>query len=977
MDNVISFCNHSGFWASKRLSDWRLMPKLQILLVDDHKPVRAAIRSLLGVRSDWIVCGEAADGLDAVEKVRWLRPDVVLMDISMPRMDGVEATRIIRREWPETNVIIISQNDPALVSRQAAGLGAHGFVAKADLSRELIPAIDKIGVGEKSRVTMTSIPEEPAMERSDSASEKQFRHALDALPAAVYITDAEGRLTYFNAAAINFSGRIPEIGSDSWCVSWKLFRPDGTPLPHDQSAMAVTLKEGRAVYGEEAIAERPDGTRRWFEPFPTPLRDAEGKIVGGINMLIDITERKRHEQTSSLLAAIVGSSDDAIVSKNLNGIITSWNQSAERIFGYSAAEAIGKHITLIIPPDRQEEEVEILARLRRGERTDHFDTVRRRKDGSLVDVSLTISPVRDDTGTIVGASKVARHITERKRAERTVGLLASIVDFSDDAIVSKTLEGTITSWNRSAERLFGYSAAEAIGQHITLIIPSDRLEEEKEIIAKLKRGEKVDHFDTVRRRKDGSLLNLSLTISPVRDGSGRIIGASKVARDISERMRSEHALAHAAREQRALFHLADGLHRAQALEEVYECAMSAICEAVECDRTAILLADAQGIMRFVAWHGLSDHYRKEVEGHSPWKAEDRNPQIVSLGSVEAGTVGADLEKIVRAEGIGALAFIPLVSQNKLVGKFMTYYPTAHFFTSKELDLCTTIARQLSFAIERKKAEQELRSSEERFRVLSKSLDAQVRTRTKELEQRNTELLRQSGYVRNLSRRLLKAQDEERRHIARELHDSAGQTLTVLGMNFVQLIEKARMLDPKLAELAQASEQMVQQLHQEIRTTSYLLHPPLLDENGLASALAWYTQGLSGRGSASIHLEIGEDFGRIPTEMELVVFRLVQECLTNIHRHANAKNATIRLWRQVDRVSVEIEDDGRGMSAQKLAEVQSVGSGVGIRGMRERVRQLQGEMEIGSDPSGTKVRANIPIPDSATEAKADSPQETAA
>jgi signal transduction histidine kinase len=192
-----------------------------------------------------------------------------------------------------------------------------------------------------------------------------------------------------------------------------------------------------------------------------------------------------------------------------------------------------------------------------------------------------------------------------------------------------------------------------------------------------------------------------------------------------------------------------------------------------------------------------------------------------------------------------------------------------------------------------------------------------------------------------------------------------------------LLEKIKTLDPRIVELAQASEQMVQQLHREIRTTSYLLHPPLLDENGLASALALYRQGLSNRSRTGIHLEIAEDFGRIPMETELVAFRLVQECLTNVHRHAGADNVVIRVSRQADRVSVEVEDDGHGMSAQKLAEVQSGGSGVGIRGMRERVCQLQGDLEITSDSSGTRVRASIPIPDTAIEGISDGPQETAA
>jgi PAS domain S-box-containing protein len=132
-------------------------------------------------------------------------------------------------------------------------------------------------------------------------SERQVRELIDALPAAVYVTDAEGRITMFNQAAVEFSGRVPELGADSWCVSWKLYRADGTPLPHDQCPMAIALKEGRPVRGEEAIAERPDGTRIHFAPYPTPIRDETGKIIGAINMLVDITDRKRAEEQRQLL----------------------------------------------------------------------------------------------------------------------------------------------------------------------------------------------------------------------------------------------------------------------------------------------------------------------------------------------------------------------------------------------------------------------------------------------------------------------------------------------------------------------------------------------------------------------------------------------------------------------------------------------------------------------------------------------------
>jgi len=241
---------------------------------------------------------------------------------------------------------------------------------------------------------------------------------LEALPVAVYTTDAHGRITFYNRAAAELWGHHPEIGSSQWCGSWRLYWPDGRPLPRGECPMAVALKEGREVRGVEAIAERPDGTRVRFRPYPTPLRDPSGRLVGAINLLMDVTERHDSELESARLAAIVVSSDDAIISKTLDGRITSWNTGATRIFGYEASEMIGESILRIIPPELHGEERVILARLQRGERIDHYETVRVAKDGRRVDVSLTVSPLRDRSGKVVGASKVGRDITDRKRAEK-------------------------------------------------------------------------------------------------------------------------------------------------------------------------------------------------------------------------------------------------------------------------------------------------------------------------------------------------------------------------------------------------------------------------------------------------------------------------------------------------------------------------------------------------------------------------------
>jgi PAS domain S-box-containing protein len=249
------------------------------------------------------------------------------------------------------------------------------------------------------------------------------RNVLDVLPAAIYVIDAAGGITYYNEAAATFWGYRPELGKSRWCGSWKLFWPDGRPLPHDECFAALALKQGRPIHGMEAVAERPDGSRIAFISFPTPLYDSSGRLAGAVNMLVDITDRQRAEENAQRLASIIESSDDAIGSTDLNGLISSWNRGAERLFGYPAKEIIGKPCTILMPSERQDEASNILERIRSDESIGRYETVRQRKDGSLVEISLTVSPIRNTEGTVIGASVIAHDITELRRARAQERLL--------------------------------------------------------------------------------------------------------------------------------------------------------------------------------------------------------------------------------------------------------------------------------------------------------------------------------------------------------------------------------------------------------------------------------------------------------------------------------------------------------------------------------------------------------------------------
>jgi PAS domain S-box-containing protein len=373
--------------------------------------------------------------------------------------------------------------------------------------------------------------------------------------------------------------------------------------------------------------------------------------------------------------------------------------------------------------------------------------------------------------------------------------LASIVDSSDDLIISKSLDGMITSWNKAAERVMGYTAEEAVGKHITLIIPQERHSEEYGILERIKRGERVDHFETVRRRKDGSLVDLSLTISPVKDSTGRVVGASKIARDIS--------------------------------------------------------------------------------------------------------IAKTLERVSR-------------------------------------------------------------DNEERLRALAASLEDQVRARTAELMERSVAMEMQAEQLRALSTQLLASQDDERRRIARELHDSAGQIIAALGMSLAGVETHAK-FNPPLANALEDTQDLLRQLNREIRTTSYLLHPPLLDETGLPGALRWYIDGIKKRSGLEVELFVADDFDRLPADVELTLFRIVQESMTNIHRHSGSTRATIRLKREASSVQLEVQDYGKGMPPESAPTTGlRPRTGVGMMGMRERVRHIGGKLIVESSSKGTTVCVQLPL-----------------
>lgn len=841
------------------------MEPVRILIADDHEIVRRGIRSLFSLRPGWEICGEAVDGRDAVEKAKQLRPEVILLDISMPLLNGLEAARIIRKEVPDTKILMVSQHEAAHMGSKALEAGARGYVAKSDLSRELVAAVERLLNGHATRQAAETPAQPAAVEprlnpSASSESPASFLIGGGELGALMRSMDwSKTRLgppeTWPESLAISLNACLnsrfpiliwwgPELvmlyndayrqiigskhpaalgnpGRDCWSEIWTTIGP----------MLDAVLNRGESTWSDDLLLllQRHGYLEECYFTFSySPIRDRAGRIGGVFTPVKETTRQvigERRMRTlyelathaietrsekdawqsagealsrnlfdlpfsilcesagpACRLSPIAGAGIDlshplcALLSAPESPLTESINQA---LHSGKAVEASLEPLGLALPRgawDVAPEKALLLPILPSGQE---------QASGLLF---AAVSPRKQlDAGYRSFYEFIARQIASNLGDIRTFAIaqsqaetrsrLAALVECSDDAIVSKDLNGIITSWNSGAERIFGYTAEEAVGRSITLIIPDELREEENTILQRLRLGQRIDHFETVRVAKSGKRLAISLSVSPIIDATGKVVGASKIARDVTERKHAE-----------------------QALRDIQE---------------------------------------------------------------------------------------------------------------------------------------------------------QLETRVKE---RTADLQRAQDDLRALSRRLLQAQDDERRRIARELHDTAGQVLAALNMNLIPLEKQMREKEPSLAKPLAECVDLVNELSADLRTISHLLHPPLLDEAGLTSALRWFVEGFSARSKIAVDLQLPENLGRLNPEMEAVIFRMVQECLTNVHRHSGSAVASIRILRENGGIRLEVRDQGRG-----VANSTSIAGkpGVGIQGMRERVRQFGGTLTIAPGNPGTVVTAVLP------------------
>jgi PAS domain S-box-containing protein len=523
---------------------------------------------------------------------------------------------------------------------------------------------------------------------------------------AVIATDPDGRVRFLNAEAERLT---------DWSSAEALGQPlsavfrimnEQTRQPVENPLTHALLNGGVGGLANHTVLLAKNGRETPIHDSAAPIRRPDGSPSGVIFVFRDFTEKRSAQETTARLAAIVEFSGDAILTMDLNGVIQSWNAGAERLFGYPTEEVVGKPLTILFPKDRLNEEQDNLRRLRSGQPVERFETIRVAKDGRYIPVAVSISPIRDVGGTIIGASKIVHDITDLKASReellREKELLATILASIGDAVILTDPQGQVTFLNAVAERLTQWSSKEAAGRplaEVFQIIHGEGGTVAEDPIDKVLRLGTAAALanDTVLISKDGSETPIDHSAAPIGRGDGPLFGVVLVFHDFPERRRQEQR-------QQKLYGLVQAVNQARDMSDIYQTALDTMAGCLSANRASILILDPDGVTRFKAWIGLSEEYRRAVEGHSPWKADQLDPEPVCITDVSE--IEGELREVLQREGIHALSFIPITFKGKLLGKFMIDYQEPHRFTEDELRLSVTVAGQVGMAIQRQRTEEE-------------------------------------------------------------------------------------------------------------------------------------------------------------------------------------------------------------------------------------------------------------------------------
>ena len=549
------------------------------------------------------------------------------------------------------------------------------------------------------------------IEERSHESERRFREVTENIREVFWLSDRNKReILYVSPGFREIWGREPE----QLYQTPQLWLDTVHPEDRRRVAEAAQTKQVAGAYDEEYRIARPSGEIRWIRDRAFPVRSNSDEISRIAGVAEDITERKQAidslRESERRFQEILGNVHLASVMLDQNARITYCNEFMLQLSGWSREEVLGKNwFEVFIPPEQTDQISGVFsATLAESPSTWHYENEIVTRNGELRLIHWNNIVLRSPIGNVAGLASIGEDITERRQTEEMRARLAAIVESSDDAIVGKTLDGTITSWNAAAEKLFGYASKETLGRPIVMLIPPDRLAEEVEILARLRRGERIHHFETVRLRKDGSLVDVSLSISPILDARGQIVGASKIARDITERKRAELKIRHLNRVYAVLSGINALIVRVQDREELFREACHIAVEAGNFTLAWLGLVDHTAMrVRILAWHGADQEYISQIP-----------LELVNSGSAGRGLAGAavaagkavicnDMERDERVllkdesaqRGIRSTVYIPLLIGGAVVGVLALYSHEIGFFDEAEMRLLEELAGDIAFALD--------------------------------------------------------------------------------------------------------------------------------------------------------------------------------------------------------------------------------------------------------------------------------------
>jgi PAS domain S-box-containing protein len=635
--------------------------------------------------------------------------------------------------------------------------------------------------------------------------------------------------------------------------------------------------------------------KRWLSATYTPTRNRGGTVDGWVAVVLDITEKKREEGARFKHAAIVESSEDAIICKDLNAIITSWNAGAQRIFGYTEAEVVGQPITILIPPELLDEENTILEKLRAGGRVEHYETTRLKKSGERVEVSLVIGPIKNSSGGVVGFSKIARDITPRKQAEAALreseGRFRLVADTAPVLIWMSGTDKLCTYFNKSWLDFTGRSLEQELGNGWTEGVHPEDLPSCLRTYT-----QSFDHREKFKmqyrlRRHDGEyrwILDIGV---PRLNSDGSFAGYIGSLVDVTEHKLAEQALREL---NRSLETQAAVTQSREELLKIFVKNVPAGVAMLDRDMRYLQVSD-RWCQDYAATSSQllgNSHYELFPDIPSQWKELH---QRVLQGEV----LRADEDRWDREDG-------------------------STVWTRWEIRPWSTSAGDIGGIL----------------------IFAENITRRKQMEQA----------LSGLSRKLIESQEQERARIARELHDDVSQQLALLAVELDQCAQSAGH-NPDLHSRLDHAKGRISEIGKDVQSLSHQLHSSKLEYLGLVAAAKSFCKETSEINNVKIDFKANRVPRTLPNEVSLSLFRILQQAVHNAVEHSGAKRVEVRLWEQSNEVHLTVKDLGQGFDL--LSAMQ--GAGLGLTSMRERARLVNGIIAIDSKPKGgTTIHVHVPF-----------------